>query len=142
MSVCLPPIVNLMALFLPEKQTLTRKKILYSSYIHAKLSLLGWKIGHFTDLFHYQRHRLQSHSPQFTQFFYAIGLPNTIPNTISRIHGTKNRIYRTSKVNKADTMFDLTFDPAGVEFLGTISKFRERNKISPLLVYVVDKTRN
>ena len=35
------------------------------------------------------------------------------------MHGTKNRIYRTSKVNKADTMFDLTFDPAGVEFLGT-----------------------
>ena len=48
--------------------------------------------------------------PQFTQFCYAIGLPNTIPNTISRIHGTKKRIYRTSKVNKADTMFDLTFD--------------------------------
>ena len=48
--------------------------------------------------------------PQFTQFCHAIGLPNTIPNTISRRHGTKKRIYRTSKVNKADTMFDLTFD--------------------------------
>ena len=47
---------------------------------------------------------------QFTQFCYAIGLPNTIPNTISRRQGTKKRIYRTSKVNKADTMFDLTFD--------------------------------
>ena len=48
--------------------------------------------------------------PQFTQFFYAIDLPNTIPNTISRRQGTKKRIYRTSKVNKAETMFDLTFD--------------------------------
>ena len=111
MSVSLPVIVDLMTLFLREKETLTRKYILYSSCTHAKLSFLGWKIGHFTDLFHYQRRRLQSHSPNLTQFCYAIGLPNTIPNTISRRQGTKKRIYRTSKVNKADTMFDLTFDP-------------------------------
>ena len=68
MSVSLPVIVDLMALFLREKETLTRKYILYSSCIHAKLSFLGWKIGHFTDLFHYQRRRLQSHSPNLPNF--------------------------------------------------------------------------
>ena len=33
-------------------------------------------------------------------------------------------------------------EPPGVEFLGTISKYRKRNKISSLLVYVLRKTRN
>lgn len=36
--------------------------------MHAKLSLLGWKTGHFADWFHYQRHRLQSHSPNLPNF--------------------------------------------------------------------------
>ena len=33
-------------------------------------------------------------------------------------------------------------NPPGMEFLETISKFRKRNKISPLLVYVLHKTPN
>ena len=33
-------------------------------------------------------------------------------------------------------------NPPGVEFLGDISKFRKRNSISSLLVYVLHKTRN
>ena len=33
-------------------------------------------------------------------------------------------------------------NPSGTEFLGTISKFRKRNKISSLLLYVLHKTRS
>ena len=36
----------------------------------------------------------------------------------------------------------LLANPPGVEFLDTISKYRKRNKISSLLIYVLHKTRN
>ena len=141
MSVSLPLIVNLMVRFYWKRRILPAKNIVF--IMHSREAFfIRLENRTFYGFVSLSASPIAKPFPQFTQFCYAIGLSNTIPNTISRIHGTKNRIHRTSKVNKADTMFDLTFDPAGVEFLGTVSKFRERNKISSLLVYVVEKTRN
>ena len=141
MSVCLPLIVNLMVRFYWKRRILPAKNIVF--IMHSREAFfIRLENRTFYGFVSLSGSPIAKPFPQFTLFCYATGLPNTIPNTISRRHGTKNRIYRTSKVNKADTMFDLTFDPAGVEFLETISKFREGNKISCLLVYVVHKTRN
>lgn len=109
MSVSLPVIVNLMALFTRKAKSYQEKNIVF--IMHSREAFfIRLENRTFYGFGSLSASPIAKPFPQFTQFCHAIGLPNTIPNTISRRHGTKKRIYRTSKVNKADTMFDLTFD--------------------------------